>query len=253
MPTAQDRIEPANDHVDNRLRGFAKFFKSYMGVMPLVTAAFAPVVTFAKVLPVYEAQSKSLAVFSGLLGFLAVAWVFYARQGFARFMFPMAAQPIKADPFKNTKRVISWCTTALPLICIVFSVGSYFEYSVFLNDSVETIQVRQLYRGRNTTTGSWDQRKISDIVNNTPIDQVPKRKDVLQQTDISIPYGPQLAGFYLAIFFFAEFAFVVMATREYLQDVIALSDLQLIKGITSGEKHADAPGTVAMFLKDPGS
>jgi CheY-like chemotaxis protein len=36
---------------DNRLRRFASFFRGYMGVMPLVTAAFAPVLTMLRAIP----------------------------------------------------------------------------------------------------------------------------------------------------------------------------------------------------------
>src|SRR5436190_1833649 len=68
---------------DNRLRAFAGFFKGYMGIMPLVTAAVAPLLTIMKAVPVFESQKSTLATYSGLLGFLLVAWVFYARRAFA--------------------------------------------------------------------------------------------------------------------------------------------------------------------------
>jgi hypothetical protein len=64
---------------ENRLRKFASFFKGYMGVMPLVTAAVAPLLTMMKAIPVFESQKTALATYSGLLGFLLLAWVFYVR------------------------------------------------------------------------------------------------------------------------------------------------------------------------------
>jgi hypothetical protein len=72
----------------NRLKNFAQLFKGYMGVMPMVTAATAPILTLVKAIPVYNSQKTSLATYSGLLGFLVVAWVFYARAGFVRAMVP---------------------------------------------------------------------------------------------------------------------------------------------------------------------
>src|SRR5271168_1538725 len=71
----------------NSFRGFATFLHGYMGVMPIITAAFAPVLTLLHAIPVYSQQAKSLATMSGLLGFLTVAWVFYARHTFAVGLF----------------------------------------------------------------------------------------------------------------------------------------------------------------------
>jgi hypothetical protein len=73
------RIEVSDELQENRLKNSASFFKGYMGVMPLVTAALAPLLTLAKAIPVFESQKTSLATFSGLFGLLFVAWVFYAR------------------------------------------------------------------------------------------------------------------------------------------------------------------------------
>ena len=47
-----------------------------MSVMPLITAALAPVLTLAKAIPVFDRQKTSLATFPGLFGFLMVAWVY---------------------------------------------------------------------------------------------------------------------------------------------------------------------------------
>ena len=48
----------------NRLQVFARAFKGYMGVMPLVTAALAPLLTFLKAIPTYEGQRTTLACHS---------------------------------------------------------------------------------------------------------------------------------------------------------------------------------------------
>jgi hypothetical protein len=44
----------------------------------------------------------------------------------------------------------------------------------------------------------------------------------------AIAYFPQLLGLYLGMFAFAEAAFALMAMREYLQDLLRLSDVSLI-------------------------
>jgi hypothetical protein len=67
----------------NRLRVFANAFKGYMGVMPVITAALAPLLTFLKAIPTYESQRTTLATLSGVLGFLLLAWLFYIRRTIA--------------------------------------------------------------------------------------------------------------------------------------------------------------------------
>jgi hypothetical protein len=47
-----------------------------------------------------------------------------------------------------------------------------------------------------------------------------------------IPYGLWLAVSYLGIFIFAETAFVLMAIREYLQDVLHINEIDLLHGIS---------------------
>jgi hypothetical protein len=45
-----------------------------------------------------------------------------------------------------------------------------------------------------------------------------------------IPYAVPLAACYLGIFIFAESAFVLMAIREYLQDLLQLDEIALLHG-----------------------
>src|ERR1700723_3544787 len=66
-----------------RLEIFVNVFKSYMGVMPMVTAALAPLLTALNVLPMYTPQRKALATMAGVLGFLLLAWLFYVRRTIA--------------------------------------------------------------------------------------------------------------------------------------------------------------------------
>ena len=42
--------------------------------------------------------------------------------------------------------------------------------------------------------------------------------------------APGLLALYLGIFVFAESAFIVMAIKEYLQDLVRLSEIDLIRG-----------------------
>ena len=55
--------------------------------------------------------------------------------------------------------------------------------------------------------------------------------DLLAKVDANeIPHGLALCGFYLGIFLSAEAAFVLMAIREYLQDVLRINERELLQG-----------------------
>ncbi len=55
--------------------------------------------------------------------------------------------------------------------------------------------------------------------------------DLLDKVDATeIPYAVPLAACYLGIFIFAESAFVLMAIREYLQDLLQLDEIALLHG-----------------------
>ena len=54
---------------------------------------------------------------------------------------------------------------------------------------------------------------------------------ILEHTPLSdIPYGYMLMIFYIGFFVFAEAAFIFMAIREYIQDLLRLSDETLLIG-----------------------
>lgn len=57
--------QPKPDAVSpNSFRSFATFLRGYMGVMPLITAAFAPVLTVSHAIPIYSQQATSLGTMS---------------------------------------------------------------------------------------------------------------------------------------------------------------------------------------------
>ena len=236
----------------NSFRGFATFLRGYMGVMPIITAAFAPVLTLSHAIPIYSQQAKSLATMSGLLGFLTVAWVFYARHAFAVGLFrgtleklPLftdQSAPDEDSAFRVTKKVFSFMGSALllltPLLLIVLSVVCYFRYNSRLEDSVTITQGQQIGReyektGGTVTAGAKTDDDYRLLVGRTPSNYVPTRSAVLQEVNFEIPHGDWLAIYYLGIFLCAELAFVIMATREYLQSLLHISDRQIVFALTN--------------------
>src|ERR1700722_20091964 len=104
----------------NRLQVFADAFKSYMGVMPVVTAALAPLLTFLKAIPTYESQRTTLATLSGTLGFLLLAWLFYVRRTIA---------------LGSLVRGFRFLINMIPFLLIVGTVASFVGYFQILGVS----------------------------------------------------------------------------------------------------------------------
>src|ERR1035438_1839554 len=109
---------------ENRLSLFANVFKGYMGIMPIVTAALAPILTAMNVLPTYESQRKPLATIAGVLSFLLLAWIFYVRRTIA---------------LGSITHGFRWIFNLLPLVLIFGSVGCYIAYTNTLEASIGII------------------------------------------------------------------------------------------------------------------
>src|SRR5260370_8145900 len=69
------------------MRGFATYFKDYMGISSLVTAALPIPVTAAKLIPTYSAQAKFLSLYTSLFCFLLLGFVFFVRDRLVGVMF----------------------------------------------------------------------------------------------------------------------------------------------------------------------
>jgi len=222
---------------ENRLKNFASFFKGYMSVMPLVTAALAPVLTLAKAIPVFESQRTSLATFSGLFGFLLVAWTFFARGIFVPAMTGFsntaerASTGVRAELFYVwilvSKFLLRVLITIAPLTLIVLSGFCYIYYSKRLDEVLD--QIKKTY-------GSFDM----------------KREFILQSWGAqgSIPNNTMLQLCYLGIFLSAELAFVLMALREYAYGTLHISEMDVLSG-NVGVRSVDAPAAHEDFLRYP--
>jgi hypothetical protein len=179
---------------ESRLSIFANVFKSYMGVMPIVTAAVAPLLTALNVLPTYESQRKPLATMAGVLGFLLLAWIFYVRRTIA---------------LGSIKRGFRWLFNLLPLVLIFGSVGCYIAYANVLETSVGMISKA-----------------------NPAITRAQALANASQ--NMAIPGSVELQLFYLGMFLCAEGAFVMMALRDYCNDVRHISEYDWMFGNQDG-------------------
>jgi hypothetical protein len=209
----------------NRLRGFATFFKNYMSTSALVTASLPIPVASFHLLPIYAAQSKYLATYSSLFCFLLLSYIFFIRHPLGKLMFGDAFHPTRRGreddsvPLSKVKlyedgraKVLS----AVPLILIVLALMSVLAYHYTLSRSLDRLSEVAVLEG-------------------APILDAPS---LLQTADlVSIPYSTALSFSFLGIFGFSEAAFIIMALREYLQDLLGYSDIVLL-GAPDKNKNA---------------
>lgn len=189
-----------------RVRAFARFFKRYMSVSSLVVAALPIPVTSFKLIPTFAAQSKIFAVYTSLFCFLLLGFIFYSRHFLAKVMFPTYAGYAGSAKSRHFGSIF---INLLPLVFIIASFLLIFAYNEVLDRSVDLRE-------------GVDASKFDFILANTELDD--------------IFYSSQLMLLYIGIFVAAESAFILMAIKEYLQDLLKITDLNLIRGIK------DVPG-----------
>lgn len=195
-------VEPAADKPEApqpaRFAAFAQFFKAYMGTASVVTAALPIPVAALHLIPTYAAQEKYLSTYTSMFCFLMLAYLFYIRHWLGRLMFYTSA-----DGNVRFRTMLAW----IPLLLILSSLGLVVLYHHYLEQSFQFFdQVGVMTRSAELLKTA-DAREISDSV--------------------------QLTACYLGMFVTAEAAFILMALREYLQDVLKLQDASLIRLRTS--------------------
>ncbi len=181
-------------HEPARFAAFAQFFKAYMGTASVVTASLPIPVAALHLIPTYAAQEKFLSTYTSLFCFLMLGYFFYVRHWLGRLMFAT-----RADGHVRLRSFLAF----VPLVLILSSLGLVALYHHYLMQSLLVF----------TQQG---------VMSSTT--------DILKAVDYrEIPYSLQLTVCYLGMFLTAESAFILMALREYLQDVLKIQDASLIR------------------------
>ncbi len=184
-------VEP---HEPVRFAAFAKFFKAYMGTASVVTASLPIPLAAFHLIPTYAAQEKFLSTYTSLFCFLLLGYLFYIRHSLGRLMFYT-----KPDGHVAIRAFVS----LVPLLLILSSLSLVFLYHYFLMESLTAFSERGVMNATKELLNVADYREIPDSL--------------------------QLTVCYLGMFLTAEAAFILMALREYLQDVLHLQDAALIR------------------------
>lgn len=187
-------------HVDEleksqRIRRFGTFFTGYMGTASLVTAALPIPVASLNLIPTYASQTRFLNTYASLACFLVFAYIFYSRHSLARAMFHSRSQRVSPR---------AWISV-LPAFFIACAIGSAIAYHSLLGASLDTLSLAGAHVPTSMLLAKIDYREI--------------------------PSGQMLIALYLGMFVFAESAFVLMALREYLQEILGLDERSLIAGV----------------------
>lgn len=190
-----------------RIQAFARFFKQYMSISSLIAASLPIPVTAMQLIPTYAAHTRFLSVYASLFCFLLLGFIFYSRHTLARWMF---------RPASRRAQRLGVFIDVLPLLMILACGCWIGVYHWLLQNSIQEAMA------------VWVQRGV-------PVDST----KVLQMTDyMDIPDSTRLVICYLGIFLSAEAAFVLMAIKEYLQDLLGLTETELIAGHPIARKGA---------------
>lgn len=207
-----DPLEPM------RVRAFAHFFKRYMSLSALVVAALPIPVTAFELIPTFAVHKKILSVYVSLFCFLILAFIFFSRHRLARLMF---SEYCLRQSIKSTRKIIIsklkiFIINALPILMIITSLACLLGYHYIL------------------------ERHLGYAVKfSSPQSIILERGRILSETIPGSLDSILLIGLYLGIFITAEAAFVLMAIKEYLQDLLGLSDIEIIQGRTDKKSSTE--------------
>ncbi|HEY6293144.1 MAG TPA: hypothetical protein VI455_16455 [Terriglobia bacterium] len=181
-----------------RFAQFIRYFKNYVGLGSVVSAALPIPVKYLHLIPMYAAQANFMTVYVSTFCFLLLGFIFYSRHAIAGWMF-RSLQPSRS----GLSTLIAWLPLALALAAMTF----LFAYHLLLQVSTSQVLASFRIQGANLS--------FDEALAQTPYD--------------GIAYSIPLMASYLGTFLAAETAFALMAIREYLQDILGLDDSEILR------------------------
>jgi hypothetical protein len=202
-----------------RVKSFVKYFNNYVAA---ITIAVIPIpIANWNWLPIFQAQRHLLSIVTPIFCFLTIALLFFHRQFLARMMFRgyleggrKAAESV--PNLNDTLRELSkgFGLLALSMAPLLLTVGALWSASEYYSTFVAA------------TVGG---------ASPAPID--PEKLPLA-----AVPHGGHMILFFVLAFVFAEAAFVWMALKEYLQDVLKITDEDLIVDSRNTKPVGPGPG-----------
>lgn len=236
------------------LAQFVALFRRYINLMTLAVAALPLTLTGTGAVPSFAAQRGQLAVYSSLLAALVVAFLFSIRHFLARVLFPdqyadawlvgrwLRRWPVAAGSWRFLVAVF-W-HVAVPVLLIVVAARNAYRYAATLDAATVVaradlaLQARQ-ERGDSTVAAlrvgllaavdsgqavaaARAERVLTAVADPLPADSV--RAAYAQE----VPFGEALFRSHVRLHMAAAAAFVLLALREFLQNVLGLGEKDLV-------------------------
>jgi len=176
-----------------RVGAFVSFFKGYMSLSTIVIAALPFPITGTRAIPTYSSMRWAMATYASVFCFLLVGLLFYARHFLGRIMFSIPVT--RGDRLYEVQ--VGW----FPLLLLTVSFASALWYFELVLSSLSVA----------SASGGRSEKEL--------LDSLPLTK---------VPGASWLLVAYLTTFMAAEGAFVVMAIKEYMQDVLGLNDSDIL-------------------------
>jgi len=219
-----------------RVKAFAEYFKKYMGVSTIVVAALPIPVALWDWIPVFEPHRKLLMVYTPLLCFLILGYIFFLRHSIARGLYGeylhVSDMILGRNRGKLYSRNRSAVLSQLPFILILATVGNIFAYHEVYDmalDKIGPYVEEQTIRSVGENSDKETKEKIY-LITISEFGTPSAEGEAVEFSTNHIPGSNILILLYLAIFIFAESAFILMALREYLQDLLGITETELITG-----------------------
>jgi len=218
-----------------RFRSFGKYFKAYMAVATGL-AAIPFFVAFAQGFPMYDSMRATLAAITPIFSFLLLGICFFYRHAIARALLPLKTQEFRIVRPEKVGAVLY----ALPFILAILAAASAVGYYITLDRSLHVARSDQYVSALAFEVGADTAPGVPRALADSLAARLVARRELMRgykSLDLAIlakAPGSEVVGrytlmlLYLGLFLFAESAFVVMALREYLQDVMGYSDAELI-------------------------
>lgn len=258
------KVEERSPTTPRHLKTFVTFFKRYMSAYALVTAALPVPAAAFQLIPTFQAQTELLSVYTSLFCFLVLGFIFYGRHELTRLIFPefFGQEYAQANAIKFGRKmtfIIRSFLRAMPLSLIILSLALAFSYNYFLDQSIASIRstirtasgldaldleraelearskrlIADTVESNNSIEMQNERRRLEALQTHEAqrrqvIEAKTKSAEILKTDRGLIPLANLLILLYIGIFLTAEACFVMMAVKEYAQDLLGLSEAALI-------------------------
>jgi hypothetical protein len=191
-----------------RLSNFAAYFKNYMGLSAVFIAALPIPVTQLGLIPVVPEDKGIISTLTSIICFILIAFIFSVRRSIAIVTF---RGPERGQIYLGGKLL-----TVFTFSLVVFAVMLFFEYH------------RDVVWYLSLANGQAPPSSMLFLFGVLPVDGLGS-------------FRTTLVVLYTSFFACVSSAFVLLAIKEYMQDVLGLDDATMIRERLGWKGPQDGP------------